>query len=596
MIARIVLLRTFEALGRGGRSLSGDSGSGCAFSASVLSSYRPQRCDSVPLAIFRNSFTHPPRCAVARPVAPVLDADRCRNCLWFIYQLFWTYYEVWLRTDVPDLCAADMILFLHIVPLMAALALRPHAPQDEYAARLRRLDFALMIVWWAYLYVLIVIPWQYVVADVAAYNGNLNWLYLIEKVAFLGTLLMAGKQGRLENFLCQSVRRQLYLRRQFSHRQLGHQPACLLQRKSLRHSPGSFHGLDHRNRSVDPRARTASRRPLHFHTHGVWLARLGMIAAFSLPLFAAWALIDAAIPARIRSFRLVSTLAAALLMGVMVFIRQRLLDRELIRLLTHSRDSFANLKRLQAQVTESEKLASIGQLVAGAAHELNNPITAMLGYSDLLLTTTLTPEQHELAARIGQHSRRTRSLVASLLSFAKQGPAAMAPIDLNALLRTAVKLSQPQWQGLKIEVRTELPPELLLVRGDSNQLLQVCVQIINDALHAVRPHSSRTLTIAAERKDGLGIITISHASVAQGSTGSESRNSAATETEEDQTLSGLGLNACQGILQQHHGQIFWQQDRSAGTTIRVEIPVIPAAAGKSTEAAVPVIWQPQPSA
>jgi hypothetical protein len=52
---------------------------------------------------------------------------------WFCYQLFWTYYEVWLRTDVPDLCAADMVLFLHIVPLMAALALRPHAPQDEYS-------------------------------------------------------------------------------------------------------------------------------------------------------------------------------------------------------------------------------------------------------------------------------------------------------------------------------------------------------------------------------------------------------------------------------------------------------------------------------
>ena len=87
------------------------------------------------------------------------------SAFWFSYQLFWTYYEVWLRADVPDLCAADIVLFLHIVPLMAALALRPHAPQDEYAARLRRLDFALMMVWWAYLYVLIVIPWQYVVAN-----------------------------------------------------------------------------------------------------------------------------------------------------------------------------------------------------------------------------------------------------------------------------------------------------------------------------------------------------------------------------------------------------------------------------------------------
>src|SRR5580693_9988672 len=111
--------------------------------------------------------------------------------LWFSYQLFWTYYEVWLRADVPDLCAADIVLFLHIVPLMAALALRPHAPQDEYAARLRRLDFALMMVWWMYLYVFAVMAWQYVVPNIDAYNDNLNLLYLIEKLAFLSALFVA---------------------------------------------------------------------------------------------------------------------------------------------------------------------------------------------------------------------------------------------------------------------------------------------------------------------------------------------------------------------------------------------------------------------
>jgi two-component system NtrC family sensor kinase len=281
-------------------------------------------------------------------------------------------------------------------------------------------------------------------------------------------------------------------------------------------------------------------------------------------------------------------------MGVMVFIRQRLLDRELLRLLNHSRESIANLKRLQAQITESEKLASIGQLVGGAAHELNNPITAMLGYSDLLLTTPLTPEQHELAARIGQHARRTRSLVASLLSFAKQGPAAMGSVDLNGLLRTAVRLSQPQWQGLNMEVHTDLPQELLIVRGDSNQLLQVCVQIINDALHVVHQHSSHTLTIAAVRNDGIAIVTFSDTSLADGR--AESVAGDDSTNEEDETLSGLGLNACQGILQQHQGQLSWQQVRNSGITIRVELPVIPAtAAEKSNAAGVPVMWQPQPS-
>src|SRR5215469_6793951 len=71
---------------------------------------------------------------------------------WFAYQLLWTYFEVYLRRDVPDPFGGDMVIFLHIVPLIAALALRPHVPRDEYAARIGRLDFALLIVWWVYLY------------------------------------------------------------------------------------------------------------------------------------------------------------------------------------------------------------------------------------------------------------------------------------------------------------------------------------------------------------------------------------------------------------------------------------------------------------
>ena len=514
---------------------------------------------------------------------------------WFVYQLFWTYYEVWLRIDVPDLCAADMILFMHIVPLMAALALRPHAPEDEYAARLRRLDFALMMIWWGYLYILIVIPWQYVVPDVAPYNNNLNSLYLIEKLAFLGTLFVAwtGSKGGWKTFYaslfgaCFTYAASSHIANWAIGRHVYYSGSLYDIPLAASMAWITVIGLWTREREPQAGVRSTST------SHGVWLARLGMIAAFSLPLFAAWALVDAAVPARIRSFRVVLTLAAALLMGVMVFVRQRLLDRELLRLLNHSRESFANLKRLQAQITESEKLASIGQLLGGAAHELNNPITAMLGYSDLLLSTPLNPEQIELAARIGQHVRRTRSLVASLLSFAKQGPAAMAPVDLNTLLRTAVKLSQPQWQALNIGVHTELPQELLLIRGDSNQLLQVCVQIINDALHAADQYGGRTLTVTAQRKEGVAIINISSTGLA-GDPAENEGNEA--RTEEDQTLSGLGLNACQGILRQHQGRILWQQDRNAGTTIRVEIPVILPAPEQSTEAGVPVLWQPQPSA
>jgi signal transduction histidine kinase len=524
---------------------------------------------------------------------------------WFSYQLFWTYHEVWLRTAVPDLCAADIILFLHIVPLMAAVALRPHAPQDEYAARLRRLDFALMMAWWAYLYVLIVIPWQYIVANVPAYGDNLNSLYLIEKVAFLSALFLAWRDSKdgWKTFYAS------LFGASFTYAASSYIANWALSRHtyysgSLYDIPlavsmawitviGLRTGL--RNNECEPQAGIAATST----SHGVWLARLGMIAAFSRPLFAAWALLDTALPAAIRSFRLVLTLTAALLMGVMVFVRQRLLDGELLRLLSHSRESLDNLKRLQAQIMQAEKLASVGQLVGGVTHELNNPITAMLGYSDLLLTTPLNPEQHELAARIGQHVRRTKSLVASLLSFARQGPAAMASVDLKTLLRTAVKLSQPQWQALKIEVRTELSPDPLIVQGDSNQLLQVCIQIINDALYAVGQCRGRTLIVAAEKRDGLAILNISETSLAGSSveTGEtkEEMKEEEEEEEEDQTISGLGLSACKGILHQHHGQIFLQQKPASRFTIRVEIPLTPPAlTEKSPVTGVPVMWQPQP--
>ena len=98
----------------------------------------------------------------------------------------------------------------------------------------------------------------------------------------------------------------------------------------------------------------------------------------------------------------------------------------------------------------------------------------MLGYSDMLLSTPLTADQEPIAAKIGQYVRRTKSLVASLISFARQTPTPKTPIDLNTLGRTAVKLTQPQWKAMNIEVRTQFDAELPKVLGDPNQLLQVC--------------------------------------------------------------------------------------------------------------------------
>ena len=508
---------------------------------------------------------------------------------WFFYQLLWTYFEVWLRTDVPVIFSGDIVLFLHLVPLIAALAVRPHIPRDEYAARLGHLDFALLLVWWVYVYVLLVMSWQYAVLNEAAYSHNLNAVYLAEKLVFLTALVACwvSSQGPWKIFYANLFAASLvysassYLANWAIARNLYYSGS--LYDIPLAVSMAWMALLALWTSVTEPQSHTVKAFP----AYGVWVARGGMIAVFSLPLFATWALADMNVPERVRSFRLVLTLGAALVMGVMVFLRQRLLDRELIRLLHHSEASVENLVRLQAQVLQSEKLASIGQLVGGAAHELNNPITAMLGYSDLLLGTDLSPEQHSLAARIGQNARRTKSLVASLLSFARKAPAANIPVDLNTLMRTAVKLTQQHWQAGKIEVRTELDSSLPKVLGDSNQLLQVCLQVVGGALYALDENGARTLTISSHAHDGIVILRISPgAATASGS------DSPATEPE---TI--LGLSACHGIVQEHQGRIVCQSVPGGGTAICVELPVMSRGNESAvTEAGSQALWQSQPYA
>jgi signal transduction histidine kinase len=481
--------------------------------------------------------------------------------LWFTYQLLWTYYEVYLRRDVPDLFDADIIIFLHFVPFMAALGLRAHIRGGEYAARLGRLDFTLLLVWWMYVYVLVVTPWLYAVPDAGNYSHNLNALYLAEKVLFLVALAVSWKRstgrwrtlyGNLFGFSLLYASSS-YVANWALERRVYYSGSLYDIPLSISAAWIAWIGL--RSQADEPEGESRSAT-----AYGVWVARCGMIAVFTLPLFAAWTLSDTAVPHRILSFRLILTLLAAFAMGVMVFVRQRLLDRELVNFFDRSQESIENLKRLQAQILQSEKLASIGQLVGGAAHELNNPLTAMLGYSDLLLSTDLNPEQRAQAVRIGQHVRRTRSLVASLLSFARHTPVTRTPIDLNTLVRTAVKLAESQWQPLKIEVRSELDSRLPRVLGDSNQLLQVCAQVLGNALHTLEENGGRRLKICTTYQNDVAVLQV----FVEG-TGRDQTD------EEDGRL--LGLSACQGIVQEHRGRIWFEHGNQGEMTVNVELPV-----------------------
>ena len=154
----------------------------------------------------------------------------------------------------------------------------------------------------------------------------------------------------------------------------------------------------------------------------VWATRFAMVAVLSLPIFALYALrVEHDTPA-VRDFRLTVTLVAALPLALAVFLRTHFADADRARLLARSEISIENLQRLQAQMVQSEKLVSLGQLAAGAAHEINNPLMAILGYSDLLAEDETLPERTRgTAVKIREQARLNEKLGAKFIELRPPG-------------------------------------------------------------------------------------------------------------------------------------------------------------------------------
>lgn len=491
---------------------------------------------------------------------------------WLAYQVLWTYIEVVQKREVPNLFAGDAILFLHLVPMMAAIALQPNVQHHDRELRLGSLDFAILLLWWVYLYVYCLIPWQYVFANDAAYGHNLNQAYLAEKVAFLVGIAVLWRRssgpwktvyahwfGASALYSASSYVANWALdRNSYYSGSLYDLP--LVVSMAWMAVPGL---LALKTPSEHCAARPATLR-------GVWAARLGMLAVFSLAIFGYLAFSHTSVPEDVRHFRLVLTLAAMLLMGALVFVKQHLLDQELIRLLRTSRQSFEDLKVLQAQLVQSEKLASMGNLVGGAAHELNNPLTAMLGYSDLLTATDLSPEQRALADKISQQAKRIRALVGSLLSFAKQSPSAKSRMDMNVVAETALKLCQGQLRAANVQYSTKFAELLPPVFGDSNQLLQVFSHVITNAANAMEERGGRlTVTTKALGKS----VTIEFSDTGPGMTNPDKVFDPFYTTRPVGQGIGLGLSMCYGIVQEHGGTITCHNQGSGGASFLIELPI-----------------------
>lgn len=504
---------------------------------------------------------------------------------WLTYQGMWNYFEVIRRQDVPEPFLGDIILFLHLVPMIAALAVLPHLREGERDERIRMLDFTLLLIWWVFVYVYAVIPWQTVQVDEATYSANLNFTYLTEKLVYLGALAIlaytavgAWRQvygqllGASALYASSSYVANWAIGRQVYYSGSIYDIPLVVSMAWMAAVPLLARRYDLSDSEPS--------QPLL----GVWVTRLSMLALFSLIWAALHAEMNPALPPPVSAFRINVSLLTMVLMGIVIFWRQRLLRAELSLFLERSRRSVSDLQALQEQLIQSEKLASLGQLVGGAAHELNNPLTAMLGYSDLLSASTLTPQEQFQASQIGEQVRRTTSLVASLLTFARQAPANLAAVDINSVLQTAVRLLVPQMEAEGGAMHLELAPALPPVFADSNQILHVCLHLAGQIGAQLPRETHATLFVRTRRQGNFVVVDFSSYDPSGDPASPPLSFQPVLNSEDGDTPVTLSLSACCRIVEEHGGRLL-QPSTPGRAAFQMELGILANSATRAALAA-----------
>jgi PAS domain S-box-containing protein len=229
---------------------------------------------------------------------------------------------------------------------------------------------------------------------------------------------------------------------------------------------------------------------------------------------------------------------------------------------------------LQAKLAHSEKMATIGRLVSGVAHEVNNPLAAILGFTDLLLENPDVPgTAREDLQIILRETQRTKDIVQDLLSFARQRPVQREIVNVNQVLRQTIKLRSYDFASHGVEVLEDFELELAPALGDAQQMQQVFLNILNNAYDAVQETGKRGRIAIRTRRDGEFIEVL----IQDNGTGIADTQRIFDPfytTKQAGKGTGLGLSICYGIVRAHGGEIqCWNNGQREGSTFAVRIPV-----------------------
>jgi signal transduction histidine kinase len=255
--------------------------------------------------------------------------------------------------------------------------------------------------------------------------------------------------------------------------------------------------------------------------------------------------------------------------------RHAALAIENAQLFEREQHTIEELQKAQKQLLQSEKLATIGQMAAGIAHELNTPLTYIMGNLELLELQDLSANQREMLSSIGRGAERIRALANRLLAFSRPGREEMTPLVVNDVVERSLELCLYQIASGRVILDRHLEPGLPRILGVSNQLELALINLVVNAVHAMGEKGG-TLTVSTRRRgDDVEI------SVADEGPGIPERIRPSlfepfVTTKPEGKGTGLGLSTVLMVVERHNGRVDFDTEEGRGTTFRLTLPPVPA--------------------
>ena len=240
------------------------------------------------------------------------------------------------------------------------------------------------------------------------------------------------------------------------------------------------------------------------------------------------------------------------------------------------------IKRLEQQLLHSEKLASLGSMISGITHELNNKLGPVLGYSQLLKQAQLKEEELEMVNKIELSALGAKKVIGSLLGFSKQNKPELNLIDINNTIKKVISLLKYKFESSNLRLETDLQDEMSLTMADENQMEQVFLNILNNSIQAIE-NKVGIISIRSFKKGETIFIQFT-----DNGPGIKEENLKRIfdpffTTKQQGKGTGLGLSVCYGIIQNHNGKIYADSIEGEKTIFTIELPVKQNKAVKSKE-------------